>query len=153
MLPLGAFQHLVSNRIPERFPDLRIGFVETSASWVPYVLHYVERHRDPEDRIDVPHLGPDLFRDYRMFVACESDEDIPYLMNYIGEDNLITGSDYGHHGGQVPTLEPISFENRLRGGDPTGDLAVFAEIMARQDISDAQTKKILTDNPRRLYGI
>ena len=88
-----------------------------------------------------------------MFVACESDEDIPYLMNYIGEDNLITGSDYGHHGGQIPTMEPMSFENRLRGGDPTGDLAVFAEILARQDISERQAEKILKDNPRHLYGI
>lgn len=43
LLPLMAFQNLVCNHIPERFPDLRIGFIETGASWVPYVLHYVER--------------------------------------------------------------------------------------------------------------
>ena len=153
MLPLVGFQHLVTNRIPEKFPDLRIGFVETGASWVPYVLHYIERDWRRKTTLDVPHLGPDLFKEYRLFVSCESDEDIPYLVKYVGDDNLITGSDYGHHGGQVPTKEAISFQNRTLGGDPSGDLAVFAELAYREDMSEEQKQKIASDNPRRFYGL
>lgn len=153
LLPLIGFQHLVGNRIPERFPDLRIGFLETGASWVPYVLHYVERDWRRKDQLDVPHLGPELFRDYRIFVACESDEDVGYLMGYVGEDNLVTGSDYGHHAGQLPTLEAVSFTNRLRGGDPSADLAVVGELRAREDLSVEVLDKILKHNPRRLYGL
>ena len=33
--------------------------------------------------------GPDMFRDYRLYVAAETDEDIPYLLTYIGEDHII----------------------------------------------------------------
>ena len=153
LLPLIGFQHLVTNRIPERFPELRIGFVETGASWVPYALHYVERDWRRKGKLDLAHLGPELFRDYRIFVSCESDEDIPYLVQYVGEDNLITGSDYGHHAGQLPTLEPISFTNRLRGGDPSADLAVMGTLQAREDMPRQLLDKILRDNPRRFYGL
>jgi hypothetical protein len=29
--------------------------------------------------------------------ACEADEDIPYLGEFIGDDHLMIGSDYGHN--------------------------------------------------------
>ena len=153
MLPLMAFQNLVTNRIPEQFPDLRIGFIETGASWVPYVLHYVERDWRRKHQLDQPHLGPGLFRDYRLFVACESDEDIPYLARYVGEDNIVSGSDYGHHFGQLPTLEPVSFTNRLRGGDPSADVALVGTLRAREDLTPELLDKILVENPRRFYGL
>jgi predicted TIM-barrel fold metal-dependent hydrolase len=153
LLPLIAFQNLVTNRIPEKFPDLRIGFIETGASWVPYVLHYVERDWRRRNRLDTPHLGPQIFRDYRLYISCESDEDIPYLAGFIGEDNLVSGSDYGHHFGQLPTLEPISFENRLRGGDVSADLALVGELRAREDLTPGLLDKVLKENPRRFYGM
>jgi len=153
MLPLMAFQHLVGNRIPEQFPDLKIGFIETGASWVPYVLHYIERDWRRKKWLDVPHLGPDLFKDYRLFISCESDEDIPYLTSYVGEENLISGSDYGHHFGQLPTIEPISFENRARGGDISADLALVGELRAREDMQPGTLDKILKTNPRHFYGM
>ncbi len=153
LLPLIGFQHLVGNRIPERFPDLRIGFIETGASWVPYVLHYIERDWQRKHQPYMPHLGPSLFRDYRIYVACESDEDLPYLAEYVGDENLITGSDYGHHFGQIPTLQPISFANRLLGGDPSADVALVGELQAREDLSDEMLAKLLLTNPRRFYGM
>jgi predicted TIM-barrel fold metal-dependent hydrolase len=153
LLPVIGFHDLVSNRIPERFPDLRILFVEAGASWVPYLLHYLERHWRRRGKLQAPHLGPDLFRDYRIYVTCESDEDLPYLTGFVGEHNLLSGSDYGHHGEQVPTLEPISFNNRLRGGDPSADLAIVGELRARSDVTSDAVRKILVENPRRFYGI
>ena len=36
---VGAFHALVMHGIPERFPQLRIGAIEVTAQWLPYVLH------------------------------------------------------------------------------------------------------------------
>jgi predicted TIM-barrel fold metal-dependent hydrolase len=129
-LPVMAFRELVANRIPEQFPGLRIGFIEAGASWVPYVLHALRRGRNLPAGKD----GPELFRDYNLYVACEADEDIPYLARFVGEDNLIIGSDYGH---RDPSSEP-GFVSTMRG---------------REDLSDAFLQKLLGENARNLYGI
>ena len=84
---------LVANHIPEQFPRLRFGFIEAGASWVPYVLHNLKR----QFRVEDDHWGPRYFAENRIFIACEANEDLPYLMQYIGEDQLIIGSDYGHN--------------------------------------------------------
>ena len=75
------------------------------------------------------------------------------MAGYIGEDNLITGSDYGHHANQLPTLEPVSFTNRLRGGDPSADVAGVGTLQAREDMSRELIDKILRENPRQFYGL
>ena len=53
---------------------------------------------------DLKNKNPqDLFRDYRFWVACEADEELPHLLSYIGEDHIVIGSDYGHND---PSKEP-----------------------------------------------
>jgi predicted TIM-barrel fold metal-dependent hydrolase len=140
MQPLIAFRDLVGHKIPERFPELRIGFIEAASSWVPYVLHILRRAAKAPIRIgdtgpewdDM--WGPKLFRDYRIWVACEADEDISYLTKYIGEDNLIIGSDYGHQ-------------------DQSREDGVVATIRKRPDLSSRLKEKILCENARAFYGL
>ena len=62
-------------------------------------------------------------------------------MNAVGEDHLVVGSDWGHHGG------------RGRGGDPSGQPEVFEGMRSRTDVPAALVTKMLSDNPRRLYGL
>ena len=60
---------------------------------------------------DLKNKNPqDLFRDYRFWVACEADEELPHLLSYIGEDHIVIGSDYGHND---PSKEP-EFVRNLR---------------------------------------
>ena len=85
--PLHAFRDLVLNQIPDMFPKLRFGFIEASASWIPYLIHKLRR--DNTKRWKASWQSPaDLFDDCRFFVACEADEDIPYLIQYTGEGHL-----------------------------------------------------------------
>lgn len=135
---LIAFRDLVSSEIPERFPALRFGFLEASASWAPYLYHHLKRSARP--RLSFPdarwkHAScKDLFRAYRIYVACEADEDIPYLAEFIGEDNLLIGSDYGHN-------------------DPAEEKRLMETLRARTDVPDRLIDKIISDNPRRFYGL
>jgi predicted TIM-barrel fold metal-dependent hydrolase len=136
-LPLMAFRNIVANKIPELFPELRFGFIEAGASWVPYVLHALRSVFGGSTE----QWGPKLFQEYRLYTAYEEWEDLPYLVRYVGEDNLVVGSDWGHHGG------------RGRGGDPSGQPEVFTNMRAREDVPGAVIEKMLSDNPRRLYGL
>ena len=136
-LPLMAFRNLVANKVPERFPTLRFGFIEAGASWVPYVLHALRGVFGGEPE----RWGPALFRDYRFYCSYEEWEDLPYLLRHAGEDSLLVGSDWGHHGG------------RGRGGDPSGQPEVFSNMRARGDVTPQVVEKLLVANPHRFYGI
>jgi predicted TIM-barrel fold metal-dependent hydrolase len=131
VLPVVAFRDLVANRIPEQFPKLRFGFIEAAASWVPYIWHVLKR----SVRSDLKHKNPqDLFREYRFWIACEADEELPHLLNYMGEDHIVIGSDYGHN-------------------DPSKEPEFVRNMRAREDVSPAVVEKILSHNARALYGL
>lgn len=132
-----AFRNIVSNRIPTQFPKLRVGFIETGASWVPYVLHSLQGTEagGPERR------GPQLFEENRIFVAYEEQEGLPYLLKYIGGDNVVIGSDYGHHASPVTRA------------DPSAQLSMIRDLRVRDNVPAHIVEKILTENPRRLYGL
>ena len=137
--PMVAFRNLVANRVPEDFPDLRWGFIEAGASWVPFAMHQLRGTL----RADGDFWGPKLFDRYNMWVSYELEEDLPYLMNYIGEDKIVVGTDYGHH---TPGT------NDRVVSDPSAQMHLVAHMRSRDDISAAATEKILSDNPTALYG-
>lgn len=130
MLPLMAFRDIVANRIPEKFPGLRWGFIESASSWAPYILHALKRLL-----VERAHeYTPDLFREYNLYIACEADEDISYLLNYIHEDHLYIGSDYGHT-------------------DPSAEAQMVATLRGREDVSPEIVNKILIDNSKAFYDL
>ena len=136
--PLIGFRDLVASKIPEKFPALRFGFLEASASWVPFLYHHLKRSARP--RPSFPNARwkhascADLFRDYRIYIACEADEDIRYLAEFIGADHLMIGSDYGHN-------------------DPAEEKALVQTITSREDLPPGLADKILSDNPMRFYSL
>jgi hypothetical protein len=83
-LPLMAFRNIVANKIPEHFLELRFGFIEAGASWVPYALHALRSVFGGS----AEQGGPRLFQEYRLYTAYEEWEDLPYLVRYVGEDDL-----------------------------------------------------------------
>jgi predicted TIM-barrel fold metal-dependent hydrolase len=124
---------LVLNQIPDMFPKLRFGFLEAATGWVPYLLHKVRRDNTKRWRSSWK-SGVDLFSDCRMYVACEADEDINYLAQHIGEDHLLTGSDYGHN-------------------DPAEQAQLLKRMQALEGVPAALMGKILCENARRFYGL
>lgn len=136
--PVIGFRDLIAGAVPEKFPNLKFGFLEASASWVPYLYHHLKRSARP--RPSFPNARwkhascKALFRDYRIYVACEADEDINYLAEFIGEDHLLIGSDYGHN-------------------DPAEEKALVETMTTRADLPRSLVEKIFTENPARFYGI
>ena len=129
--PLMAFRDIVANKIPEQFPRLKFGFIEASAGWVPFLLHIVKRLFRERWKFS---SDVDMFRDYRIYVACEADEDISYIARHTGEDHLLIGSDYGHQ-------------------DPSEERHLVATMRSREDVPAALTEKIFYDNPKQFYPL
>jgi predicted TIM-barrel fold metal-dependent hydrolase len=65
------------------------------------------------------------------------DEDLPYILKTVGEDNLMVGSDYTH---RDPSME-LEFRKELENRADKGDLPHSA------------IQKILYDNPKAFYAI
>ena len=138
--PLVAFRNIVANRIPELFPELRFGFIETGASWVPFVFHQLSGTM----RTDEGFWGPRLFEEYRIWVSYELGEDLPYLLDYIGEDHIIVGTDYGHH--TPGTTDRLA-------ADPSAQVHMVKALRSRPELSKRTIDKLLIDNPHALYGV
>jgi microsomal dipeptidase-like Zn-dependent dipeptidase len=70
-----------------------------------------------------------------MWISYEVAEDLPYLVKYIGEDHIITGSDYGHHAREG------------MAGDPSAQLHMVTALRTQKDYPSRLVDKLLSDNP------
>jgi predicted TIM-barrel fold metal-dependent hydrolase len=122
--------------IPERFPDLRIAFLEAGCGWAPY---WMERMDDEYAKraSEAPVLKKkpsEYVRSGKIYFSCEADEWLlGPAVKLVGENQIVYASDFPHWDHSFPQS--------------------IAEIRERGDLSEAQKRKILGDNARRLYGL
>ncbi len=127
---IGAFHSLLENEIPTRFPGVRWAFIEACSEWVPYALIDAEKRLKRTGR----KLAENPLKDNNIYVTCEVTDNIAYVIDRVGDDNLIIGTDYGH----TDTSAQIKALRILRG---------------RGEIKPESIDKILGPNPARLYGL
>jgi predicted TIM-barrel fold metal-dependent hydrolase len=114
LAPAVALADLILNGVLERFPSLRVGVVELTASWVPhFLLHidgasdfYTQRHGEPY------HLLSARPSDY--FLRQVRVAALPYEMPYrlvpkVGDDTYMIGSDWPHAEG---VADPVAAAER-----------------------------------------
>ena len=126
---MGAFHSLIYDGIPARFPKLRIGIIEVSAQWIPYAIHDLARRYARRGK----QLGDRVLRDNRVYVTCQTDDDLAYILEYAGEDNLVIGSDYGH-------------------SDNASEIEALRKLKNDGKVPARVIDKILQNNPCALYG-
>ena len=145
-----TFTSLVLTKLPQRYPNIRWGFIEAASGWIPHELYQIRRRMDhpgslgPSSRTltyaDLPDgfdTLHDTLRELNIFVTCLVDEDLPYILNFAGEDNIVVGSDYTH----ADQSQERNFQEALQARVDAGEL------------SQGAVDKILYDNPKRLYGL
>jgi len=133
---------LISGGVLDRFPDLRVAFLEAGCQWVHFVLERMDHrfrrtrnqlstfHSQTAPRHDLPPM--DYVRKGNLFFSTEADDVLlPQVIELVGEENMIFGSDMPHG-----DREPF----------------VVRKVQGRKDISDTAKLKILETNPARLYG-
>jgi predicted TIM-barrel fold metal-dependent hydrolase len=127
---ISAFHALAFNGVPARFPGLRFGFIEVAAQWLPYLATDLQRRMQRAGREPVD----DILSANNMYVAIQTNDDLPNILSYVSEDHLVIGSDYGH-------------------SDTSTELEALRELSTQGAVDQRIIDKILTANPTRLYGL
>ncbi len=138
--PFGQMRQLTSiifEGIPERFPRLRLAFLEAGCGWVPYWMERMDDEYAKRGAAEAPALKKkpsEYVRGGTLYFSCEADEWLlPQALRLIGENQVVYASDFPHWDHDYP--ESVE------------------EIQKRGDLTDTQKRKILADNARRLYRL
>lgn len=127
---VGACHALLMEGLPERFPEVRWGFIEVSAQRIPYVLNDIEQRFKRQGRS----FSKSILADNRMYVGCQTSDDLAYVLTYSGEDTLVIGTDYGH-------------------ADQATEIEALRRISDVHGLDAAVLNKILCTNAAALYGL
>ena len=125
----SCFQ-LIMSEIPNRFPKLRWGFIEASAQWVPWVYREAALRYRATGRL----FPKDAFEQYNIYVTCQNNDDVPYVVQCAGENRLVIGTDYGHT-------------------DPSSTVTALQDFQRMEGLDRSVKDKILSYNAKRLYGL
>jgi len=133
-----GFVAIVGYGMLDRYPNLKIGFLEFGAEWILYMVPRLD-HYLPIDRSQMPiknELSQKTIEEQaksgRIFIAGEAgDTMLLQEIDLLGEDQILYSSDLPH-------------------GEGRHDAA--KEILAREDITDSQKRKILYGNAVKFFG-
>ncbi len=139
---LMGFASLLGGGILDRFPTLRVAFLEAGCEWVHFMVHRLDHRFTFAKSMAkiIPQTAPraacppqEYLRRGNLYFSTEvEDALLPQVIELVGEGQIIFGSDMPH-----------------------GDRERFAAktLLSRTDLSDAAKRKILEENPRRLYRL
>jgi predicted TIM-barrel fold metal-dependent hydrolase len=126
---------LICKGVLERFPELKVAFLESGAGWLPYWLWRMDEHYE-KLAFQVPWLKmkpSDYFR-RQCYASCEPDEpNLGETVRSLGEERVLFASDYPHWDAIFPGA-PRALRDR-------GDLTAEAK------------RKILGENAAKLLGL
>lgn len=140
---LSGFKHVVNSGLLDRYPKLRVGFLETSCRWVEFMLWRAEEELDTvlERRAvgintgqHVPEMRPDEYiRAGRIYFGFEVEDDmLSYLVDRWGPEPWLYASDIPH-------------AHRV--------LDATQHMLERTDLSEEAKRSLLVDNTARFYGM
>jgi predicted TIM-barrel fold metal-dependent hydrolase len=131
-----AMMDVIMGAVLERFPKLRFAFLEGNCGWLPFWLNRMDEHyewRNPYGEMDHLNAMPSEYFIRQGFCAVECDEVfVSHVVDAIGDDHLVTTSDYPHGDAKYPH-----------------SMDTFMQL----PLADIAKKKILWDNTIRLYDL
>jgi predicted TIM-barrel fold metal-dependent hydrolase len=134
MINLGHFMY---SGILDKFPNLKLLILEANSGWVPFWLNRLEKYCEGRQSVFFDEhpldLTPQEYFLRQCAVAADADEpSIKYVVDYIGDDNIVFNTDYPHPDAPA-TNEPLA-------------------NMMEQPLSEDTKRKILWDNSVKIYG-
>jgi uncharacterized protein len=134
----GLFSVLAGG-ILDRFPELKIGFLEAGAVWLPTFLDRADKWRlTPTAEVWPAKKAPlEYIRDHEVYFTIEGDEDnLLDFIKLVGANRIIGSADFPH----------VHYE-----GGKLGE--TFSSIKDRSDLTIAEKQLILSKNAQQFYNI
>jgi predicted TIM-barrel fold metal-dependent hydrolase len=123
--------------VPERFPDLKIAFLEAGSGWIPYFVQRLDEEWEKRGHVEAKLLtkSPTRYvREGHIYFSCEADEPLlPQALDYVGPDRIMYASDFPHWDHSYPKS--------------------VKELADRADLTDAQKASIFSGTARRFYNL
>jgi predicted TIM-barrel fold metal-dependent hydrolase len=131
---IPAMASLVMTGLFDRFPKLKLLCVEAGAGWAPYIAHRLDEKYEMFGYAEKTKLEPSEYMKRNVWYVVEPREkNIDSMMDIIGEEQFIWGSDYPHIDSSADALDQI-FESTAK-------------------LTDRRRRMILGENARKLYGL
>jgi len=127
---------IISNGVLDRFPELRIGFLEAGVGFLPYWMErFDEKYLLRKSEMEPLKLLPsEYIKDHRCYFTCEGEESpLPLVIEQFGDECMMYASDYPHWDMEWPHS--------------------VSQVVWRKDISDTAKQKILADNAKAFYRL
>lgn len=127
-----ACEAVIKMNLAKRFPKVRWGFIEGSASWVPYMCYRAVTEYGAMASWRA--RAADVLAKNNIYVSCEAYEDFAAYTAFGGDDRLMIGSDYAHT-------------------DPGVEIGAFQAIAQRNDLTPELKHKLTSANAAAFYGL
>jgi uncharacterized protein len=131
-----AMLSMMTGGVFDRFPKLRVGFMESGCSWLPYWLYRMDEHVQLTGAKELPDLKalPSEYFRRQCYIACEPDEELlRFVVEALGDDNILFSSDFPHPDCKYPHI--------------------LDSFLGLKGISDESKRKILAVNAARFYNL
>src|SRR5215475_10409403 len=131
------FAGLMYGGVAERFPDLRVAFLECGVGWVPYWIERMDEEWEKRGKVEAPlckKKPSEYLTSENIYYGCEPEEKmISYVVGEIGSKTLMYASDYPHWDMSWPESASI--------------------LWNREDLSLDVKKDLLLNNAKRFYNL
>ena len=127
----------IAGGVLERHPTLRIVFLESGAGWVPFWLDRMQAGVAGGSRrfgLGLKMHPVEYFQRQCYISADPDDPGIQQVVREIGDENIVTATDFGHVEGQ-------------------GYTHAIEDTLSLDGVSEESKRKIMWDNPVRLYAL
>ena len=108
-----AFLSLHEACIFDRFPRLKVLFLECGTLWAPYWLERIDAERGQYRSRQQGRLAADIFREQCFITAEVDDRFLPTVVSLIGDENILLSTDYPHDESHYPDSHRLFMEQKI----------------------------------------
>ena len=129
--------HMTYEGVFEKFPNLKVGYLEGGCSWVPGLLDRMDEEWEKRGWFETPNCKKEpsqYIKSGKVYIHAEPSEKlIPDVIRLMGVNTLFYASDWPHWDHEYPES--------------------LYSIWEREDLTEEQKKAILRDNAMDMYSL